>query len=119
MEFWIRAALAVTLAVLPGMFGQVATVNSPRITGRVADITGAPLSHATRKAAQVRIGPFTATLIGEIRTRKNLTIVPAPYGRGDVMGNGYGVGGAYAALLIVKTVRDIVSPDDKTPDPHQ
>ena len=46
---------------------------------------------------------FTVTLIGEIRTKKNLTIVPAPSDRGDVMGNGYGEGGAYAAMLVVKT----------------
>jgi hypothetical protein len=59
---------------------------------------------------------FTVTLIGEIRTKKDLTIVPAPSGRGDVMGNGYGVGGAYAAMLIVKTARDIVPGDVKTSD---
>jgi hypothetical protein len=59
---------------------------------------------------------FTVTLIGEIRTKKDLTIVPAPSGRGDVMGNGYGVGGAYAAMLIVKTARDIVLGDVKTSD---
>src|SRR5437016_4740230 len=55
---------------------------------------------------------FTVTVIGEIRTKKNLTIIPAPYGRGDVMGNGYCVGGAYAAMLIVKTAIDIASDDE-------
>jgi hypothetical protein len=59
---------------------------------------------------------FLVTLIGEIRTKKDLIIIPAPAGRGDVMGNGYGEGGAYAAMLIVKTARDIVSPDDVAPD---
>ena len=50
---------------------------------------------------------FVVTIIGQIRTKKDLKIVRAPYGRGDTMGNGYGVGGAYPALLIVKTVRDV------------
>jgi hypothetical protein len=50
---------------------------------------------------------FVATIIGEIRTKKDLKIVRTPYGRGDTMGNGYGIGGAYPALLIVKTVRDV------------
>jgi hypothetical protein len=49
---------------------------------------------------------LTATFIGEIRTPRNLKIVPAPYGRGDTMGNGYGVGGAFPAVLVVKTYRD-------------
>lgn len=47
------------------------------------------------------------TLIGEIRTKKNLAIVPAPSDRGDTMGNGYGVGGAFPAILVVKTFRDL------------
>jgi hypothetical protein len=50
---------------------------------------------------------FVATIIGQIRTRKDLKIVRAPYGRGDTMGNGYGVGGAFPAVLIVKTIRDV------------
>jgi hypothetical protein len=44
------------------------------------------------------------TLVGEIRTKKNLVIVRAPYA--DVMGNGYGEGGAFSAMLVVKTFRD-------------
>ncbi len=31
------------------------------------------------------------TLTGEIRTKKDLIIVPAPNHRGDTMGNGYGM----------------------------
>lgn len=47
------------------------------------------------------------TLVGEIRTKKNLVIVRAPDDRGDTMGNGYGVGGAYPAMLVVKTFEDV------------
>jgi hypothetical protein len=47
------------------------------------------------------------TVAGEIRTKKNLVIVRAPYGRGDTMGNGFGVGGAYPAMLVVKTFSDV------------
>jgi hypothetical protein len=47
------------------------------------------------------------TLTGEIRTGKNLVIVRAPYGRGDTMGNGYGVGGAFPAILVIKTFGDL------------
>ena len=49
-------------------------------------------------------------LIGEIRTKKNLVVVPAPSGRGDTMGNGYGVGGAFPALLVIQTFRDVHIP---------
>jgi len=47
------------------------------------------------------------TLIGEIRTKKNLLIVRAPDDRGDTMGKGYGVGGAFPAMLVVKTVGEV------------
>jgi hypothetical protein len=50
---------------------------------------------------------LVVTILGQIRTKKDLKIVRAPYGHGDTMGNGYGVGGAYPALLVVKTVRDV------------
>ncbi len=51
------------------------------------------------------------TVIGEIRTKDNLVIVHAPYGnapygKGNLMGNGYGEGGAFAAMLVVKTFRN-------------
>jgi hypothetical protein len=62
---------------------------------------------------------LVVTLVGEIRTKKNLVIVRAPSGRGDTMGNGYGVGGAFAAVLIVKTARDVKPSDAKTPDPNR
>ena len=63
------------------------------------------ISESDRIAAeQVDIA---VTLIGEIRTPKDLRIVPAPSGRGDTMGNGYGVGGAFPAALVVKTYRDL------------
>jgi len=52
---------------------------------------------------------IAVTFIGEIRTRKGLRIVPAPSDRGDTMGNGYGVGGAFPAVLVVKTYRDLDS----------
>jgi hypothetical protein len=47
------------------------------------------------------------TLVGEIRTKKNLIIVRAPYDRGDTMGNGYGEGGAFPAMIVVKTFQDV------------
>jgi TonB family protein len=50
---------------------------------------------------------LVVTLIGELRTKKNLVIVRAPYDRGDTMGNGYGVGGAYPAMLVVKAFLDV------------
>jgi hypothetical protein len=50
--------------------------------------------------------PILVTLVGEIRTRKNLVIVRAPYWKGNVMGNGYGESGAFPAMLVVKTFRD-------------
>jgi hypothetical protein len=49
------------------------------------------------------------TFIGEIRTRRDLKIVAAPYKRGDTMGNGYGIGGAFPAVLVVKSYRDSVA----------
>jgi hypothetical protein len=56
-----------------------------------------------RNGKEVRM---IVTFIGEIRTKKDLLIVRAPYGRGDTMGNGYGEGGAFPAMLVVKTFRD-------------
>lgn len=50
---------------------------------------------------------LTATFVGEIRTKKDLVIVPAPSDRGDTMGNGYGVGGAFPATLVIKTYYDV------------
>lgn len=47
------------------------------------------------------------TVTGEIRTKNNLVIVHAPYGQGNVMGNSYGEGGAFAAMLVVKTFRNV------------
>ncbi len=53
------------------------------------------------------LATLTVTLVGEIRTKRDLVIVPAPAGGGDMTGNGYGVGGAFPALLVVKTFREI------------
>lgn len=50
--------------------------------------------------------PVLVTLVGEIRTRKDLLIVRAPYWKGDVMGKGYGEGGAFPAMLVLKNFRD-------------
>jgi hypothetical protein len=47
------------------------------------------------------------TFVGEIRTKRDLLIVRAPYGRGNTMGNGYGEGGALPAMLVIKTFRDV------------
>jgi hypothetical protein len=50
---------------------------------------------------------LTATLVGEIRTKKDLVIVSAPSDRGDTIGNGYGMGGAFPAALVTKTYHDV------------
>ena len=48
---------------------------------------------------------IVATFTGELRARKDIQIVRDP--EGGYYGTGYGQGGQYPALLVLKTVRDV------------
>jgi hypothetical protein len=56
---------------------------------------------------------IVATFTGELRARKNIQIVRDP--EGWYYGTGYGQGGQYPALLVLKTVRDVSAVKKITP----
>jgi hypothetical protein len=99
------SAIKVDSPLNPNLDGGPATFNSDAIS--YGDLIR--MSDEQSRGQTVRL---IVTFIGEIRTKPRLVIVPAPYGRGDVMGNGYGEGGAYAAMLVVKTFRNVRKIED-------
>ena len=60
------------------------------------------LANAKRQMVERDDLLITATFLGELRSRKSLTIVQSD--EGWYMGDGYGQGGQYPAQLVIKTV---------------